>query len=127
MYVDCVVRSRDDPDSLFLMAIHEGFRDGSRKLMRDVWRDSGTFAQFAKVPLENCTPLDETRLCKDMRYSLHDLVYMTHLLAPYAGLRDIGLEPGETIFVRPATGAYSGAGVQVALAMGRESDCHGTK
>ncbi|KAF5863221.1 hypothetical protein ETB97_010449 [Aspergillus alliaceus] len=62
VYIDCVIRGRDDPDSFFLSAIYEGFSEGSRKLMRDVWRD-GTFAEYAMVPLENCIPLNEARLC----------------------------------------------------------------
>ncbi|KAL9087512.1 MAG: hypothetical protein Q9165_006623 [Trypethelium subeluteriae] len=117
VFVDCVVRGRDDPSVMYLPAIHEGLSDGSRKLMKDVWRD-GTMAEFAKVPLENCIPLDETRLCRDLGYSLQDLMYLHYLLVPYGGLRDIKLEPGETIVVCPATGGFGGAGVQVAIAMG---------
>lgn len=41
-YVDCVIRARDDPDSLFLSAIYQVSSDDSRKLMGDVWGD-GTF------------------------------------------------------------------------------------
>jgi threonine dehydrogenase-like Zn-dependent dehydrogenase len=117
IYVDCVVRGRDDPCSLFLAAIHDGPTDGTRKLMRDVWRH-WTFAEFARVPLENCITLDEARLCRGLGYSTLDLTYMAYLLVPYGGLRDIGLEPGETIVIGPATGGYGGAGVQVAVAMG---------
>ena len=117
VFVDCVIRGRDDPSARFLSAIHEGPSDGSRKLMRDIWRD-GTFAEFAKVPLENCIPLDEARLCRDLGYSPQELMYLSHLLVAYGGLRDIKLEPGETIVVCPATGGFGGAGVQVAVAMG---------
>ncbi|KAF2239649.1 GroES-like protein [Viridothelium virens] len=117
VFVDCVVRGRDNPSVMYLPAIHEGLRDGSRKLMRDVWRD-GTMAEFAKVPLENCIPLDEARLCRGLGYSLQDLMYLHYLLVPYGGLRDIKLEPGETVVVCPATGGFGGAGVQVAIAMG---------
>ena len=117
VFVDCVVRGRDDPNALFLWAMLEGFGDGSRKLMRDVWRD-GAFAEFAKVPLENCIPLDEVRLCQGLGYSSQDLMYLGYLLVPYGGLRDIKLEPGETVVICPATGGFGGAGVQVAIAMG---------
>ncbi|KAF7937079.1 hypothetical protein BELL_1422g00010 [Botrytis elliptica] len=117
VYVDCVVRGRDDPSTLFLSAIHDGFSEGSRSLMRDVWRN-GTFAEFARVPLENCIALSEPRLCGELRYSLQDLTYLCYLLVPYGGLRDIRLEPGETIVVCPATGGFGGAGLQVAVAMG---------
>lgn len=117
VYVDCVIRARDNPDTSFLTATFEGFNDGSRKLMREAWRD-GTFAEYAKVPLENCIPLNEARLCGDLGYSLQDLAYMAYLLIPHGGLRDIKLEPGETIIVCPATGFYSSLGVQVAISMG---------
>ncbi|KAF2128094.1 putative quinone oxidoreductase [Dothidotthia symphoricarpi CBS 119687] len=101
VYVDCVIRARDNPDTLFLSAIHDSSADGSKKLMRDVWRD-GTFAE----------------LCASLGYSVQDLAYMGYLLVPFGGLRDIKLEPGETIVISPATGGYGGAGVQVAIAMG---------
>jgi threonine dehydrogenase-like Zn-dependent dehydrogenase len=117
VYIDCVIHARDDPDTLFLSAIHDSGAPGSAKLMRDVWRN-GTFAEHAKFPLENCLPLNETRLCKDLGYSIPDLTYMSYLIVPFGGLRDIKLAPGETVIVSPATGGYGGAGVLVALAMG---------
>ncbi|KAM0312719.1 hypothetical protein ACHAO8_006127 [Botrytis cinerea] len=117
VYVDCVVRGRDDPSTLFLSAIHDGFSQGSKRLMRDVWRN-GTFADLARVPLENCIALNEPRLCEELGYSVRDLMYLCYLLVPYGGLRDIKLEAGETIVICPATGGFGGAGVQVAAAMG---------
>jgi NADPH:quinone reductase-like Zn-dependent oxidoreductase len=117
VYVDCVMHARDDPDTLFLSAIHDSGAEGSKKLIRDVWRD-GTFAEFAKFPLEKCIPLDEARLCSSLGYLIPDLMYMHYLLVPFGGLRDIKLEPGEIIVVCPATGCYGGAGVQVAITMG---------
>ncbi|KAI1207202.1 putative quinone oxidoreductase [Annulohypoxylon truncatum] len=117
VFVDCMIRSRDDPDDQFLSAIHEGMTPGSRKLIRDVWRD-GTWAEYAKFPLENCFALDEERLCRGLGYKIPDLLYMCHLLVAYGGFRDIRLEPGETVIVAPATGGYGGAGVMTAVAMG---------
>lgn len=37
---------------------------------------------------------------------------------PLGGLVDINLKPGETIIIAPATGAFGGAAVEIALAMG---------
>lgn len=85
--------------------------------MRDVWRD-GCFAEYARFPLENCLPLNEDVLCKEMGYTVEELMYMAHLLVPFGGLRDIRLEAGETVVISPATGGYGGAGVRIALAMG---------
>ncbi|KAF2269458.1 GroES-like protein [Lojkania enalia] len=117
VYVDCVVRARDKPSELFLSTIHEGFSEGSKRLMKDVWHD-GTLAEFVKVPLDNCIPLDEGRLCGSLGYSVLAMLYMSYLLVPYSGLQDIKLEPGETVAICPATGGYGGAGIQIAITMG---------
>lgn len=116
-YVDCVIRARDDSDSFFLSAVIDGFDSGSKKLMREVWRD-GTFAEFARVPLENVIVLDEGRLVKELGYTEEQLAHLGTLMVPFGGLRDIRIEPGETVVVCPATGHYSAAGVQIVLAMG---------
>lgn len=125
VYVDCVIRARDDPDTFFLSSIFEGINDGSKKLMRDVWPD-GTFAEYTKFPLENCFPLIESKLSGSnhigdglgLEYTLSDLAYISFLLVPFAGLRDIGFEPGETIIICPATGFYGSLAVFIAIAMG---------
>ena len=115
--VDCTVRGRDDATAVFLSGIHEGFSEGSRTLMGGEWRDS-TYAEYAKVPLETCEVLDEGRLLGRMGYEAADLAFMSALMVPYGGLRDIDLKAGETVIVSPATGAFGGAAVLTALAMG---------
>ncbi|KAI1357659.1 GroES-like protein [Xylaria arbuscula] len=117
VWVDCVVRGRDDSEAIYLWGIHEGYNAGSQKLSREIWHD-GTFAEFAKVPLENCFALDENRLYRDLGYTARELIYLSHLLVPFGGLRTIDLKAGETVVACPATGGFSGAGVQVALAIG---------
>lgn len=59
--------------------------------MRGEWRDS-TYAEYAKVPLENCTALDEKRLLGPVEdgglgYSEEALAYISSLLVPFGGLR----------------------------------------
>jgi hypothetical protein len=88
VYVDCVVKARDDPDSLFLSAVIESFGEGSKTLMREVWRD-GTFGKFARMPLENVIPLDEPRLVKELGYSEGQLMQIAALMVPFGGLRDL--------------------------------------
>jgi NADPH:quinone reductase-like Zn-dependent oxidoreductase len=117
VFVDCVIRGRDEPGALFISAIHEGGHPGSKKLIRDSWRD-GNFAEYARVPLENCIPLNEIKLCQTLGYSYHQLMYLSYLLVPFGGLRDIKAEPGDTVAIFPATGGFGGAGVQVAISMG---------
>ncbi|KAI1379848.1 GroES-like protein [Hypoxylon crocopeplum] len=121
VWVDCVVRGRDDNDAVFLWGIHEGSSSSSKKLAREVWHD-GTYAEIARVPLENCIPLDEGRLCaggdRGLGYSPRDLIYLWHLFVPFGGLRSIDVKPGETVVVCPATGGFGGAGAHVAAALG---------
>ena len=122
VHVDSTIRGRDDPGANFLSGVHEGFTEGSRKLMRGEWRDS-TYAEYVKAPLENCIVLNEKRLLGSaeeggLGYRMEDLVYIAALLVPFGGLRDIKLETGETIIVSPATGSFGGAAVKVAHAMG---------
>ena len=59
--------------------------------MRGEWRDS-TYAEYAKVPLENCEAPDEGRLLGGfdeggLGYSVEALAYISTLLVPYGGLR----------------------------------------
>jgi len=122
VFVDCVIRGRDDPSAMFLSGIAEGGTDGSRKLMSGEWRNS-TFAQYVKAPLESCIPLDEKKLLGKPEdggqgYDLATLAYLSVMLVPYGGLRSIKLEPSETVIIAPATGGFGGAAVHTALAMG---------
>ena len=122
VYIDTTVRSRDNPTDVFLAAIHEGYTPGSAKLMKDVWRD-WTYAEYARVPLENVTVLNEQRLvgspsARCCGYSIDQLGSAALFLVPYGGLRDIELKAGQTVIVAPATGPFGGGAVIVALAMG---------
>jgi len=51
-------------------------------------------------------------------YAVEDLAQIPRPLVPFGGLRDIDVKVGETVIVSPATGAFGGAAVQVAVAMG---------
>lgn len=68
-------------------------------------------------PLEICVPLDESKLRQGLGYDILGLRYIRHLLVSYSGLRDINIEPGETVIVAPETDGLGGAGVQVAIAL----------
>ncbi|KAK7520495.1 hypothetical protein IWZ03DRAFT_422165 [Phyllosticta citriasiana] len=97
------------------------FNDASAKLMHGEWRNS-TYAQYCKFPLENCIPLNETRLLGDpsargLGYRVEDLTQIFRLLVPYGVLDDIGLKPGEAIIIAPATSQFSSVAVRVVLAM----------
>jgi D-arabinose 1-dehydrogenase-like Zn-dependent alcohol dehydrogenase len=105
-----------------LGGIHWGYSASSAKLMAGEWRDA-TYAEYAKLPLENCYALDEARLlgspdAGSLGYSIEQLAFLSGLAVPYGGLLDINLRAGETVIVAPATRAFGGAAVNVALAMG---------
>ncbi|KAL2171411.1 hypothetical protein VTG60DRAFT_3054 [Thermothelomyces hinnuleus] len=94
----------------------------SLKFMADNWA-AGCMAEYARAPLENCYPLDEKRLCGSpaaggLGYSVEDLLPLPTQLVALGGLRALDVKPGERVMVAPATGTFSYAAVQVAVAMG---------
>lgn len=122
VYVHNFIAGRDNPDELFLFGFTSGFSQGTISMMENEYRD-GTFAEYSRVPLENCIPLDETQLLSPQEqgglgYTMDDLGYLQIPLIAYGGLIDIDIKPGETVIIAPATGQFGGAAVQVALAMG---------
>jgi len=72
VFIDCFVQARDDPNAAFLFGIHEGHTEGSKKLMRGEWKDA-TYAEYAKIPLENCYQLNESLLVGRFGYKVEDL------------------------------------------------------
>ena len=72
VFIDCFIKGRDNPGAAFLAGIHEGDTDGSRKLMRGEWRDA-TYAEYAKMPLENLHPLNESLLGGKWGYGVEEL------------------------------------------------------
>jgi D-arabinose 1-dehydrogenase-like Zn-dependent alcohol dehydrogenase len=69
VFCDITVSARDDPDAAILMGMHGG---AAMKLMEGEWRN-GSFAEYAKFPMENVFRLDEEILCVKMGYSIEDL------------------------------------------------------
>lgn len=122
VYFDCFIQGRDNPGSLILHGLSAGFNTASNKLMEDEWRDS-TYAEYAKVPLENCFSLNESLLMGDpagggMGYTAVDLMYLAQISVPFGGLQDVDLKVGETVVIAPAAGVFGSAAVVAALAMG---------
>ena len=108
------LRGRDNPNALCLHGIHQGGTDKSKRLVEHEFRDS-TFAEYAKVPLENIIKLPEDGP------SPQQWLNMSRMLIPFGGLTSDGgldLKPGEKVVVAPATGQFGGSAVEVALAMG---------
>ncbi|KAK7703858.1 hypothetical protein SLS64_008803 [Diaporthe eres] len=123
---DMMIRARDNPREFYLSGALAGITEASHRLAHGEFRDS-TYAEYAKIPLENCLPLDEDRLVGGLGYTVDDLTHLIPLMVPYGGLRDVGLLAGETVVVAPATGKYGGAAVHVALALGARVVAMGRK
>jgi len=124
VFFDSFIQARDNPNSLILHGLSSGFDTASNRLMEGEWRD-GTYAEYAKVPLENCFPLDEHRLTGNqteggLGYSVADLAYLWTISVPFGGLQDISIRSGETVIISPAAGTFGSAAVLAALAMGAQ-------
>ncbi|KAH6668296.1 hypothetical protein B0J14DRAFT_600316 [Halenospora varia] len=122
IFFDPYITGRDSAEAKYICGFMEGFNDESRRLSRGEWRNS-TFAEYAKLPLENCHSLDEQRLMGKpetggLGYSLQDLTHLFSMLIPFGGLADIDVKAGDTVIIAPATGRYGSAAVHLALAMG---------
>ncbi|KAF5678525.1 alcohol dehydrogenase [Fusarium denticulatum] len=118
---DNYIRGRDNEDAVYVSGLMEGFNQESGRLAKGIWRDS-TYAQYARLPLENCHLLDERLNTSSesggMGYTIEDLAQLFNMTIPFGGLDDIDIQSGETIIIAPATGRYGSAAVYCALAMG---------
>lgn len=117
VFTDGIIRPRDSNFATpLLQGIHMGSTSESEALMTGEWRN-GTWAELVKVPAECVHILNEQRL-KKLGYGIDDLGYISTLAVAYGGLSDVGLRPGETVIVAPATGNFGSAAVLVAQALG---------
>jgi alcohol dehydrogenase len=112
VYCDPTVRSRDNalsPD-ITLQGLSAGGEGGLR--LQKYFRD-GAWAQQMRVPTENAIAIGAMTKADSARWCA-----LGTLLVPYGGFLAAKLQPGETVLVNGATGAFGSAGVAVALAMG---------
>jgi D-arabinose 1-dehydrogenase-like Zn-dependent alcohol dehydrogenase len=116
------IRARDAPNKIQLLwGMHDG---AAPDFTATNWRHGG-LAEYALVPLENVFALNESRLLSSptsdapsLGHAMADLLLINRQLVGYAGLRALGVQAGHSVIIAPATGAYSGAAVGVAVAMG---------
>ena len=112
VYCDPTVRSRDNafsPD-ITLQGLSAGGEGGLR--LQRYFRD-GAWAEQIRVPTENAIPIGTIDAADAARWCA-----LGTLLVPYGGFLAAKLQPGETVLVNGATGAFGSAGVAVALGMG---------
>ncbi|KAF2159017.1 hypothetical protein M409DRAFT_71355 [Zasmidium cellare ATCC 36951] len=122
VFIDMILRSRDNQSDACLAGVNDGFSSGSKKLMAEGYRD-WTYAEYCLAPLENLTLLNADRLLGEpssggLGYKIEELNFITTALVPFSGLRDNGLKPGQTVIIAPANGPFGGAEV---IAMGRDT------
>jgi alcohol dehydrogenase len=112
VFCDPTVRSRDDAaaPSIILQGLTAG---DTRSLSLQKYFHDGTWAEQVRVPTENVTPLGTIDPGQAAAWSA-----IGTCLVPFGGFVAARLQPGETVVVNGATGAFGSAAVAVALAMG---------
>ncbi len=85
-----MIRARDDPTVSIFLGFHNGGYPSAQKLANGEWRD-GTYAEYAKFPLENVFPLAEEVLMRKYQYPVPDLCFIGTALVPFGGFVDIGI------------------------------------
>jgi len=114
VYCDPTVRSRDNalsPD-ITLLGLTGG-SEGGLKLHR--YFHDGAWAEQMRLPTENVVPIGSIDAKDAGRWCA-----LGTLLVPYGGFLAAKLQPGETVLVNGATGAFGSAAVAVALGMGAQ-------
>ncbi|TGJ80288.1 hypothetical protein E0Z10_g8464, partial [Xylaria hypoxylon] len=119
--VSSLIRARDDPSVSVVTGVTGGWTPASQHLYKTVAR-SGFFAEYVPAPLENIYRLDEARLFGSpavggLGYTPGELVVLSANAIVYGAMRSIALQPGERVIITPATGHFSAAAVDVAVAL----------
>ena len=112
VFCDPTVRSRDH--ALAPDIILQGLTAGSERAKRlQVYFHDGSWAERTRVPTECIVRLGPLGDAEAVPWCA-----LGNFAVPYGGYVAAGLQPGETVLVNGATGAFGSAGVAVALAMG---------
>ncbi|KAI0115860.1 alcohol dehydrogenase [Nemania sp. FL0031] len=120
--VSAFVCSRDDPSVSIIRGVTAGWAPASQAFYK-TFAGSGFFAEYVAAPLETVYRIDEARLLGSpeaggLGYIPGELLVLPANAIVYAAMRSIALQPGERVVVTPATGHYSSAAVEVAVAVG---------
>jgi alcohol dehydrogenase len=105
-----VARENVEDPAQILIAL-TSMAPGSEPVMAD-WPD-GTLADYALIPSEAVTPVDELDGVDSAQLAL-----LSRCIVPFGGLLRGRLAPGETLIVTGATGAFGSAAVLLGIAMG---------
>ncbi len=97
---------------------HGGHLAKERKLSSGQWKD-GCFAKYATFPVENVHVIDEERIAAQGLAPAR-LVEISSVMSAVGAANSIGIQPGETVIVMPATGFFSSSAVVAALGLGAD-------
>ncbi|KAH8651375.1 putative isopropanol dehydrogenase [Xylariales sp. PMI_506] len=116
VFCDYIMRLRDAPEDRIILGYHGGFTPTELKLSSGHWKD-GCFAEFATFPAENVHVLDEPALARrGIQYS--QVAELASVIPAMGAASAIGVSPGETVLLLPATGFFSSTAIAVLLALG---------
>ncbi|KAI0975014.1 alcohol dehydrogenase [Xylaria arbuscula] len=124
--VSAFIRARDDPSVSIITGVTAGVTIGAKPPSEHLYKTlarNGFFAEYIPAPLENVYRLDEARLFGSpavggLGYSPGELIVLAANAIVYSAIRRIDVQPGERVIITPATGHYSTAAVEVAVALG---------
>ncbi|KAI0136692.1 alcohol dehydrogenase [Xylariales sp. AK1849] len=116
------IRARDDTSNQILWGISPGAAPEENHLYASMVCNS-VCAEYVLAPLENTYALDETcllgdPLAGDLGLKIPNLHQLVFDIIVYSDLRSIDPQAGERIITTPATGQFSAAAVDVAIAIG---------
>ncbi|KAL2018150.1 hypothetical protein VTK56DRAFT_1226 [Thermocarpiscus australiensis] len=118
VFCDHIIYLRDAPECRFVLGYHGGHLAKERKLSSGLWKD-GCFAEYARFPVENVHVIDEERLARQ-GIAPPQLGEISSVMSAVGAANSIGIRPGETVIVMPATGFFSSSAVVAALGLGAE-------
>ncbi|KAK6206492.1 hypothetical protein LQW54_007674 [Pestalotiopsis sp. IQ-011] len=116
VFCDYIVHLRDAPEERIVLGYHGGQTALEQKLSSEYWKD-GCFAEFARFPAENVHELDEAALDRN-GIPPHQMSELASIIPGMGAANAIGVKPGETVLVLPATGFFSSSAIVAALAQG---------
>jgi alcohol dehydrogenase len=115
VFCDPTVRARDNAQAPDI--ILQGLTAGSERARRlQAYFHDGSWAERMRVPTECAVRIGPLSDAEAVAWCA-----IGNFAVPYGGFVAANLQPGETVLVNGATGAFGSGGVAVALAMGASS------
>ncbi|KAF2993164.1 hypothetical protein E8E13_000187 [Curvularia kusanoi] len=121
VWVDHMIRARDNPDLEIVRSFDGGRQPSTQVLIKGIWKH-GSYGEKLLAPLEGLFKIPDVwvreRILGGMGISVQDFALSGYYLLALGGLATSGVRAGDRVIIAPATGKYSSAAVRVALALG---------